>query len=85
MATLDMTVTPTAPLPPLGTIKVRIDRVYGKITVYPACRRSALLAQIAGTKTLTPDTLALATRLGFTAVESEAGMRAAFLAEEARS
>lgn len=32
---------------------------------YPVCERAKLLAQIAGTKTLTHSTLALAERMGF--------------------
>lgn len=59
-----------APLPRLGTIKIRLDRVYGKVTIYPACERSKLLAEIAGTKTLTNGVLALAERMGFEIVES---------------
>ncbi len=59
-----------APLPKLGAIKIRVDRVYGKVTIYPACERSKLLAEIAGTKTLTNYTLALAERMGFDIVES---------------
>lgn len=62
--------TNAAPLPRLGTIKVKIDRVYGKATIYPACERSELIAQIAGTKTLTHSTLALAERLGFDIYEA---------------
>lgn len=53
------------PLPKLGALKIRVDRVYGKITLYPVCERAKLIAAIAGTTTLTNTTLAYAERLGF--------------------
>lgn len=62
--------TNAAPFPPLGKIKIRVDRVYGNITVYPVCERAKLIAAIAGTKTLTAGTLGLAERLGFEIVAS---------------
>lgn len=58
------------PLPQLqASITVRVDRVYGNITLYPVCERAQLLAEIAGTKTLKPSTLGLAERLGFQIVQ----------------
>lgn len=49
---------------------IRVDRVYGKITLYPVCEKAKLLAEIAGTTTLTNKALALAERMGFEIVES---------------
>lgn len=65
MATAD------CPLPRLGKITVRVDRVYGNPTVYPVCERAKLLAELAGTKTMTHGTLCLAERLGFEIVLAE--------------
>ena len=53
------------PLPGLGKIEIRVDRVYGNLVTYPVCARAKLIAQIAGTITLKPATLAYAERLGF--------------------
>lgn len=47
-------------------ITVRYREVYGRPTIYPACAQSRLLAEIAGTKTLTPHALNCARKLGFT-------------------
>jgi len=54
-----------APLPKLGAIKIRVDRVYGNLVTYPVCERAKLIAELAGTKTLTHASLCLAERLGF--------------------
>lgn len=64
---MSATITPLCPALPkvIGTIDVRVDRVYGNLTVYPACQRAETLARIAGTKTLTLEALAEARRLGF--------------------
>lgn len=45
-------------------ILVRFDRVYGRLTCYPANGAARVVAQIAGTKTLTPQTLVLVQKLG---------------------
>lgn len=59
---------------PLGVaLTVRVDRVYGNIVTYPVCDRAKLLAEIAGTKTLTPSSLALAERLGFQIIAADSG------------
>lgn len=63
---MSATVTTLRPVAEIvGTMDVRVDRVYGNLTVYPACPRAEVLARIAGTKTLTLDALADARRLGF--------------------
>jgi hypothetical protein len=47
------------------TITVRIANNYGNRVVYPVCQRAHTFADIAGTKTLTDDVLALIQQLGF--------------------
>jgi hypothetical protein len=47
-------------------VQVRVKNVYGTDTVYPANEAAELFAQIAGTKTLTPQTMHLIRRLGYT-------------------
>jgi histone H3/H4 len=44
---------------------VELQQHYGKTTVYPLNRQAGLLAEIAGTKTLTRQTIQLAAALGF--------------------
>ena len=56
---------PAATLPTIGSVTVRVDRIYGNLTVYPACARSEIFARLAGTKTLTLDAMAEIRRLGF--------------------
>ncbi len=46
-------------------ITVRIANNYGNRVVYPVCQRANAFADIAGTKTLTDDVLALIQQLGF--------------------
>lgn len=53
-----------ANLPP-EAITVRIRGVYGNELIYPVCDKAKILANIAGTKTLTRQTLAYASQLGF--------------------
>lgn len=45
-------------------VLVRFDRVYGLVKCYPANAQAEVLAKIAGTKTLSPATLAGARALG---------------------
>ena len=52
-------------------ILIELRNVYGVTTVYPADEQAQLLAQIAGTKTLTHTTLALAERMGFSIEQKE--------------
>lgn len=46
-------------------VKVEIKSVYGQDKIYPMCINGETLAAIAGTKTLTVETVALAKRLGY--------------------
>lgn len=46
------------------TLLIRFDRIYGQVKCYPANESAELLARIAGTKTLKPDTVKAARALG---------------------
>jgi hypothetical protein len=46
-------------------ITVRITSVYGAKTVYPVCETAKIFADIAGTKTLKPETIAKVKALGY--------------------
>jgi len=50
----------------MNTITVRIDSNYGCRVIYPACHTSKLIAQLAGTRTLTDRALAVVKQLGYT-------------------
>lgn len=41
------------------TIRVQIRQVYGRETIYPACRTALFYCHLAGTKTLTEDMVRL--------------------------
>jgi len=47
-------------------ITVQIKNIYGKETIYPACEVSEQLALLAGTKTLTRDSINIIKKLGYT-------------------
>jgi len=47
--------------------------VYGNTVYYPACTNSKLLAQIAGTKTLTQYALSRAVLMGYELLEADSG------------
>jgi hypothetical protein len=47
-------------------IQVEVRRVYGKDLYYPINDKAQMLAHIAGTETLTPQTLKLANDMGMT-------------------
>lgn len=68
-----------------NVINIRIDRVYGKCTIYPANEQAELLAKIAGTKTLTNSALQLAEQMGFTIMETMAAKTQYGYAKEAVS
>jgi hypothetical protein len=46
-------------------ITVEVRDVYGQTVFYPMCDKAKLFAQIAGTKTVTPDTLHKIEALGY--------------------
>lgn len=46
-------------------VQIQVRSVYGVMQAYPANEQAKLLALIAGTKTLKPETLAYAERMGF--------------------
>lgn len=46
-------------------IEVIIEPQYGRWTYYPACEKAKAFAEIAGTKTLTENTLAQIQKLGY--------------------
>jgi hypothetical protein len=47
------------------TIRIEIRNVYGNETIYPANETAETFAEIAGTKTLKPQTIRLAKSLGY--------------------
>jgi len=49
---------------------VKVRQVYGNRVIYPACQLSRMFTEIAKTKTLTDDVIALLKRNGF-AIEVE--------------
>ena len=51
--------------PPRGTIEVLVKDQYGKQTYHPHNNDAHLLAQLAGTKTLTATALKVALKLGY--------------------
>lgn len=64
-------------------IQVRFDRVYGNVVCYPANDAAKHLAAIAGTKTLSRETLRLIGLLGhiISATDNGAGTLAVWLGE----
>jgi hypothetical protein len=49
----------------LGQVRVKAVTHYGQTRIYPLCDRAKLFALIAGTTTLTVETLRLIDRMGF--------------------
>lgn len=47
------------------TIQIEIKRVYGNVVAYPICNQAKLFASIAGTSTLTMETIKHIQALGF--------------------
>jgi hypothetical protein len=47
-------------------IQIKIQNNYGRESIYPVCETSEIFAKIAGTKTLTRETLGLIKKLGYT-------------------
>lgn len=59
----------------MGTVKIRIESVYGEKRCYPVDETAKTFAEIAGTKSLTTHTMALIERLGYEIkVETPRGM-----------
>lgn len=46
-------------------VVVTVKNIYGRQTIYPVCWRAKIFAQIAGDKTLTPQTVGLIKDLGY--------------------
>lgn len=46
-------------------IKVTVESVYGRKTIYPACEKALTFAAIAGTKSLTLEVIAQIKKLGY--------------------
>lgn len=53
----------------MKTITIEIKQVYGNTVAYPKCEQSKLLAQLAGTTTLTIQALKTIKALGFEVVQ----------------
>jgi hypothetical protein len=53
--------------PEEGTMEIQVEvkSIYGQEKIYPLCLAGETFAEIAGTKTLTTETIALAKRLGY--------------------
>lgn len=47
------------------TVNVTIKNIYGQDKIYPACEKSKVFAELAGTTTLTPASIALIKKLGY--------------------
>lgn len=47
-------------------LTVKAAAQYGRIVIKPICEKSVILAKIAGTQTLTENTINLAKQLGYT-------------------
>jgi hypothetical protein len=52
-------------------IIIKVQSLYGGYRIYPVCAQAKLLAEIAGTKTLTHGALARAERMGFQIVQQD--------------
>lgn len=52
------------------SITVTIKTVYGNDLIYPACEKSRLFAELAGSKTLTPAALKKIEALGYSVVRA---------------
>ena len=49
----------------MQTARVQVKNVYGNEVFYPACPTAQLFADVAGTKTLTENTLRILKRAGY--------------------
>ena len=59
------------------TIAITLREVYGTALVYPACQDAVRFAEIAGSKTLTPQTLRLIEALGYEIIHTPVTLRRA--------
>ena len=50
-------------------ITVSVDRVYGNRVIRPVCQQAKLLAELAGTKTLTPAALKIIRKMGYEVIQ----------------
>ena len=57
-------------------IIVCIDRVFGNIVAYPVCDKAKLFAKLAGTKTLTSETIGIITALGYKVMQERLSLPA---------
>lgn len=66
------------------SVSVRFAHVYGQVKCYPVNEQAQLIAALCKTKTLSPDALALARRLGFELRVEQASleMLCAYLGEQ---
>lgn len=77
-----MATNPMIPLPaPVGKISVKVDRIYGVLTIYPVDYNAFRFADLVRKKTLSIADLSLIRMLGFE-VEFVAGAAAGAMAEE---
>lgn len=57
-------------------IIVRVDKVYGNVVLYPVCERAKIFAKLAGTKTLTSETVGHITALGYKVMQERLALPA---------
>lgn len=53
-------------------IQVEIKNVYGEERIYPVCEQAKLFSELAGTKTLTRQSIATIKKLGYTIIVNSA-------------
>ena len=66
-----------------NVVQVEVRSVYGASKIYPVCERSKLLAELAGSKQLTPQAVALIKRHNAIALTLDAACAHAAAAREA--
>jgi hypothetical protein len=62
-------------MPAEKTITVSIRSVYGRDTIYPACREALFICSLAGTKTLTEETMRRVVAHGYTVIVEAPSLR----------
>lgn len=58
-----------------GSVAVRFDRVYGRITCYPANATAEIITRLTGKKTLGPKDIESVKMLGYDVVVDQASMQ----------